>query len=72
MPTAALGRIWIEMLRIDPVNHFLGLRINVFTSAAVFLAAATFLTLRRTPREDPLLVRGPDPSQKKPAEPSTG
>ena len=27
-----LGRTWIEMLRIDPANHFFGLRINVFTS----------------------------------------
>lgn len=65
-----LGRIWIEMLRIDPANHFLGLRINVFTAAVVFLGAVTFLILKRTPREDPVLVRGPDASNKKPTEPS--
>ena len=32
-----LGRGWIEMLRIDTANHFLGLRINVFTSIVLFL-----------------------------------
>lgn len=53
------GRTWIEMLRIDPANHFLGLRINVFTSILLFLAAVTFLVVRRTPREDPAAVHGP-------------
>ena len=53
-----LGRGWIESLRIDPANHFLGLRINVFTSALLFVAAVTFLLLRRTPREDPAAVLG--------------
>jgi len=56
-----LGRVWIEMLRIDPANHFLGLRINVFTSIVVFLAAVLFLYLRRNVRrEDPATVWGPD------------
>jgi len=56
-----LGRGWIEMLRIDPANHFLGLRINVFTSVIVFLGAVLFLVLRRhVKREDPALVWGPD------------
>ncbi len=55
-----LGRVWIEMLRIDPANHFLGLRINVFTSILVFLGAVLFLYLRRNvSREDPAVVRGP-------------
>ena len=55
-----LGRTWIEMLRIDPANHFFGLRINVFTSVIVFLGAVLFLFLRRNVgREDPALVRGP-------------
>ena len=55
-----LGRTWIEMLRIDPANHFFGLRINVFTSIVVFLGAVLFLYLRRNVgREDPAVVRGP-------------
>ena len=36
----AVGRAWIESLRIDTVNHFLGLRLNVWTSIAVLVAAA--------------------------------
>ncbi|MFC7580494.1 prolipoprotein diacylglyceryl transferase [Schaalia naturae] len=31
------GRVWIEMLRIDTAQHVLGLRLNVWTSIAVFL-----------------------------------
>ncbi len=34
------GRSWIEYLRIDTVNHVLGVRLNVWTSIAVFVAAA--------------------------------
>ncbi|GGL90847.1 prolipoprotein diacylglyceryl transferase [Nakamurella endophytica] len=41
------GRGWIEMLRIDTANHFLGLRINVFTSIALFLVAVVVLVARR-------------------------
>ncbi len=63
-----LGRVWIEMLRIDPANHILGLRINVFTSVVVFLGAVLFLYLRRhVKREDPALVRGPDRKGDEPA-----
>ncbi|WP_111765911.1 prolipoprotein diacylglyceryl transferase [Nakamurella deserti] len=58
-----LGRGWIEMLRIDPANHVLGLRINVLTSIVVFLAAVVFLVVRRPEpgtdmREDPALLQG--------------
>lgn len=54
-----LGRGWIESLRIDPANHVFGLRINVVTSIVVFLAAVTFLILRRgVGREDPDLLLG--------------
>ncbi|HEX5494500.1 MAG TPA: prolipoprotein diacylglyceryl transferase [Mycobacteriales bacterium] len=45
------GRVWVEMLRVDPANHFLGLRLNVWTCAIVFLAALLFFLLRRGPRE---------------------
>jgi prolipoprotein diacylglyceryl transferase len=34
-----LGRGWIEYLRIDTVNHVLGLRLNVWTSILLFLLA---------------------------------
>lgn len=65
-----LGRVWIEMLRIDPANTFLGVRINVFTSIVVFLGAVVFLVLRRhVTREDPALVAGPENPRGKPAAP---
>jgi prolipoprotein diacylglyceryl transferase len=54
-----VGRGWIEMLRIDHANHILGLRLNVFVSAAVFLAAVIYLVAtRRFGREDPATVFG--------------
>ncbi|MEN5073411.1 prolipoprotein diacylglyceryl transferase [Isoptericola cucumis] len=34
-----LGRVWIEMLRIDTAEHVLGLRLNVWTSIIVGLGA---------------------------------
>lgn len=42
-----LGRGAIEGLRIDHANHFLGLRLNEWTSAIVFLAAVAVLCWRR-------------------------
>ncbi len=36
------GRGWIEYLRIDTVNHVMGLRLNVWTSVIVFAAAAAY------------------------------
>ena len=42
------GRVWIELLRIDSANELWGLRINVWTSIVVGLAAlaAVFVGLR--------------------------
>ena len=37
-----LGRGWIEMLRIDTVNHIGPFRLNVWTSIIVFTAAAIY------------------------------
>ncbi|WP_419837295.1 prolipoprotein diacylglyceryl transferase [Candidatus Poriferisodalis sp.] len=47
------GRLWIELLRIDAANELWGVRINVWTSTAVGLAAATAMLvgLRRGPHE---------------------
>ena len=41
------GRAAVEALRVDHANHFLGLRLNDWTSIAVFLAATAFLLLGR-------------------------
>jgi prolipoprotein diacylglyceryl transferase len=43
-----VGRGWIEYLRIDTANHFLGVRLNVWTSIVLFvLAAAYFVVMGR-------------------------
>jgi prolipoprotein diacylglyceryl transferase len=46
-----VGRAWIEYLRVDQAQHFLGLRLNDYTAIVVFLAALTYLVVvsRRTP-----------------------
>ena len=38
-----LGRVWIEMLRIDTANTVLGLRLNVWTSILVGVGAVVYL-----------------------------
>ncbi|MEZ5192887.1 MAG: prolipoprotein diacylglyceryl transferase [Nocardioides sp.] len=55
------GRAWIEDLRIDPVqmNDVLGLRLNVWTSILLFVAAAAYFVVvgRRHPgREEQVYV----------------
>ena len=52
-----VGRAWVEALRVDHANHFLGLRLNDWTSLVVFIGAVAFLLLHRsgarTPAETP-------------------
>jgi prolipoprotein diacylglyceryl transferase len=48
------GRAWIEYLRVDEANHFLGLRLNDYVSIAVFVTATAYFVVRRnTSREPP-------------------
>ncbi|WP_211241254.1 prolipoprotein diacylglyceryl transferase [Pseudonocardia spinosispora] len=58
-----VGRGWIEALRIDHANHFLGLRLNDWTSLVVFLGAVAFLLARR---------RAPEPAATSSSSPSSG
>src|SRR5829696_743476 len=53
-----VGRGWIEVLRVDPANDVLVLRLNEWTSLFVFLGAVTYIVLstrlrpgRETPEE---------------------
>jgi prolipoprotein diacylglyceryl transferase len=47
-----LGRFWIELLRVDPAETILGVRLNVFTAGLLFVAAIVgFLSQRGRPRE---------------------
>jgi phosphatidylglycerol---prolipoprotein diacylglyceryl transferase len=45
------GRAWIEALRTDPANHFLGIRLNVFTALVVFAGALIYFLRVRGPQE---------------------
>jgi len=58
-----VGRLWIELLRIDPAEEVLGLRLNVWTSIVVGLVALIFFVVlgRRHPgRETSLLLDTPE------------
>jgi prolipoprotein diacylglyceryl transferase len=72
-----VGRGWIEMMRTDTANHILGLRVNVWTSILLFLAAVIYFVLagKRGLREAPELLHGKDvpgtaPTPETPAAPS--
>jgi prolipoprotein diacylglyceryl transferase len=56
------GRGWIEYLRVDPVNDVFGIRLNVWTSIAVFLAAAAYfvVTTRRHPGRETDVQTAPE------------
>ncbi len=43
----AVGRFWIEALRIDDANTLFGLRVNEYMAAVVFVGAVAYLRLRR-------------------------
>lgn len=51
------GRFWIEMIRTDEANTILGLRLNVWTAAVVFLAALIYFLRVRGPREYLIPIR---------------
>jgi prolipoprotein diacylglyceryl transferase len=63
-----VGQAWIEALRIDEANHFFGIRLNDYVSGICFLAAVTFLIVRRGSGPDVLPsehdVRGELPSDR--------
>jgi prolipoprotein diacylglyceryl transferase len=42
----AAGRFWVEGLRIDPATEVLGMRVNLWVSATVFVGAVTVLVVR--------------------------
>ncbi|MBE7190966.1 MAG: prolipoprotein diacylglyceryl transferase [Gordonia polyisoprenivorans] len=59
-----LGRIVIEFMRTDTATHVLGLRINVFTAAILFVVAAAYVARARSGRETPdELYRNSRPAQ---------
>jgi prolipoprotein diacylglyceryltransferase len=63
------GRAWIENMRIDTVNHFLGLRLNVWTALILFVLAvvAFVVSARKRPGQEDIATgpaaAGRDPEQ---------
>lgn len=59
------GRLWIELLRIDPAETVLGLRLNVWTSILVGLGALVAFVVvgRRHPGRDTTLLLAPPVAQ---------
>lgn len=60
------GRLWIELLRIDPAELVLGLRINVWTSILVGGGAlvALFISQKKYPgREESVWLLGREPKE---------
>src|SRR3989440_10891179 len=45
-----VGRFWVEALREDEANHFLGMRLNNWTSIVVFLGALAYFYRVRGPQ----------------------
>jgi prolipoprotein diacylglyceryl transferase len=43
----AMGRLWVETLRIDPATDVLGLRVNLWVAGAVLVAAIAFIVINR-------------------------
>lgn len=67
------GRGWIEALRTDHANHFLGLRLNDWTSVLVFLGGLAWFLLHggfRAQREPSPYLKEPDPTPDEPEEPA--
>jgi prolipoprotein diacylglyceryl transferase len=52
------GRAWIEYLRIDTANHFLGLRVNDWVAIIVFLGALVYFVRVKGPQ---LILTPADP-----------
>jgi prolipoprotein diacylglyceryl transferase len=69
----AVGRFWIEGLRIDAANTLFGLRVNEYMAAVVFVGAVAYLRLRRkVGREsqvEPAKAPAPEPESKPKPEP---
>ena len=66
-----LGRGWIEALREDHANHFLGVRLNDWTALLVFIAGAIWFYVHRDTPSDRLYTgrRRPPPNESTTADP---
>jgi prolipoprotein diacylglyceryl transferase len=63
--TYCLGRLWVEMVRIDTAHHIFGLRLNVWTAILVGLGALVAFVVvgRRHPGRETTLLLAPPAAQ---------
>ena len=57
----AVGRAWIEALRIDDANTFFGVRLNVFVMGVVLAGSVAYLVRRRGHPREEVVQRAPGP-----------
>jgi prolipoprotein diacylglyceryl transferase len=70
----ALGRLWVEALRIDPASHIAGLRVNIWVSILALAASGTWLAATRhhatdqtdTPASGSITKQTPDGPEARP------
>jgi prolipoprotein diacylglyceryltransferase len=66
-----VGRSWIEAMRSDYAHHFLGLRLNDWTSIIVFLGALIWFVRHRNVYDESPYTRAPTAAEPA-AEPAEG
>jgi prolipoprotein diacylglyceryl transferase len=66
----SLGRIWSELLRVDPAKHVLGMRLNFWVAIALFVVG--LLWFARTQRAGRDFDADPYPGQREAAAPARG
>jgi prolipoprotein diacylglyceryl transferase len=59
----ALGRLWVEALRIDPASHIAGLRVNIWVSIVALAASTAWLVATRHRPPEPQLEAPSDSGQ---------
>ena len=64
------GRFWVELLRIDPANRIVGLRVNDWVSLFVFAAAVGVLVVSGRPQRAPTPADSPELEPAPEAEPA--
>ena len=59
----AVGRLWIEAMRVDPASELLGIRVNIWTMGALLVAGIVIIVKGLRPED------APAPDQSEPDEP---
>ncbi|MBK5308008.1 MAG: prolipoprotein diacylglyceryl transferase [Frankiaceae bacterium] len=68
----AVGRAWIEALRIDDASRLFGLRLNDYVAVVVFLGATAYLVRRRGAGREDVVQDPPPAADEEPADVALG